>query len=197
MALPMMEALPQLVVLFFVIFDPLASFAVFTVATAEMSPPERRRTAAQTVLAAAVLSYAILFIGEPLLHIFSVSLSDFKIAGGIVLGIFGLQMSLGHAPGAGGPKATGSAPAIAAIIATPLLTGPAAITAIIASAADFGLVATGAAVTIVLLLTAALFCVPGGFIQRLGGTPVQFLTVILGMITLAWGVRFVKEGLGF
>ncbi|MGQ9583722.1 MAG: MarC family protein [Thermoplasmatota archaeon] len=193
----MMEALAQLVVLFFVIFDPLASFAVFTVATAEMRPPERRRTAAQTVLAAAVLSYAILFIGEPLLHIFSVSMSDFKIAGGIVLGIFGLQMSLGHSLGHGGPKAAGSAPAIAAIIATPLLTGPAAITAIIASVADFGLVATGVAVTIVLLLTAALFCVPGGLIQRLGRTPIQFLTVILGMITLAWGVRFIKEGLGF
>ncbi len=193
----MMEALPQLVVLFFVIFDPMASFAVFTVATAEMRPSERRRTAAYTILSAAGLSYAILIIGEPLLHLFSVSISDFKTAGGIVLGAFGLQMSLGHSLGGGELKASGSAHAIAAIIATPLLTGPAAITAIIASVADFGIAVTGAAVTIVLLLTAGLFCLPSGFIKRVGKTPIQFLTVILGMITLAWGVRFVKEGLGF
>ncbi|MEM2870646.1 MAG: MarC family protein [Thermoplasmata archaeon] len=193
----MLEDLPQLIVLFVVIFDPLASFAVFTVATAGMKAPERRRTAVYTVLAAAALSYAILLVGEPLLHLFNVSISDFKIAGGIVLAIFGVQMSLGHPLGQGEPKAGGSAPAIAAIIATPLLTGPAAITAIIASVSDFGMVVTGTAVTIVLLLTAALFCLPGSLIERIGRTPIQFMTVILGMITLAWGVRFIKEGLGF
>lgn len=192
----MFEALVQLVILFTVIIDPLSSFAVFTSSTATMTAEEKKRTARYAVLAAAIMSYAILLVGEPLLRLFSVSISDFKIAGGIILAIFGVQMTLGQSLG-GGIKEGSSVPAVAAIIATPLLTGPAAITAIIAAVHDYNIYVTGVAITIVLLITAVMFALPTRVINRIGKTPIQFASVIMGMITLAWGVRFIKEGLGF
>ena len=193
----MLEALVQLVILFTVIIDPLSSFAVFTASTASMTPAEKKRTALYAVAAAAAMSYTVLLVGEPLLRLFSVSISDFKIAGGIVLAIFGIQMTLGQSMGNSGIKQGSSVPAVAAIIATPLLTGPAAITAIIAAVHDYNVYVTGVAITIVLLITAALFSMPAKVMDKIGKTPIQFASVIMGMITLAWGVRFVKEGLGF
>ena len=193
----MLEQLVQLVILFTVIFDPLSSFAVFTASTATMTAAEKKKTALYAVLAAAAMSYTILLVGAPLLNLFSVSISDFKIAGGIVLAIFGIQMTLGQSMGDSGIKNASSVPAVAAIIATPLLTGPAAITAIIAAVNDYNIYVTGVAITIVLLITAAMFSLPTKVINKIGKTPIQFMSVIMGMITLAWGVRFIKEGLGF
>ena len=193
----MLEQLVQLVILFTVIFDPLSSFAVFTASTATMTAAEKKKTALYAVLAAAGMSYTILLVGAPLLNLFSVSISDFKIAGGIVLAIFGIQMTLGQSMGDSGIKNASSVPAVAAIIATPLLTGPAAITAIIAAVNDYNIYVTGVAITIVLLITATMFSLPTKVINKIGKTPIQFTSVIMGMITLAWGVRFVKEGLGF
>ncbi len=192
----MLESLVQLVILFTVIIDPLSSFAVFTASTAAMTPAEKKKTALYAVLAAAAMSYAILFIGAPLLGLFSVSISDFKIAGGIILAIFGVQMTLGQSLG-GRIKEGASVPATAAIIATPLLTGPAAITAIIAAVNDQGMLVTGIAITIVMGITAVMFSLPARIVNRIGKTPIQFMSVIMGMITLAWGIRFIKDGLGF
>jgi multiple antibiotic resistance protein len=191
-----LEQLVQLVILFTVIIDPLSSFAVFTTSTAAMTAAEKKKTALYAVLAAAAMSYAILFIGAPLLSLFSVSISDFKIAGGIILAIFGVQMTLGQSLG-GKIKEGASVPATAAIIATPLLTGPAAITAIIAAVNDSGMLVTGLAVTIVMGITAVMFSLPTSVVNRIGKTPIQFISVIMGMITLAWGIRFIKDGLGF
>jgi multiple antibiotic resistance protein len=193
----MLEALAQLVILFTVIIDPLSSFAVFTTSTSSMTAAEKKRTALYAVLAAAVMSYAVLLVGEPLLRLFSVSISDFKIAGGIILAIFGVQMTIGQSMSNGGIKQGSSVPAVAAIIATPLLTGPAAITAIIAAVHDSGMLVTGIAITIVLGITAVMFSLPTRMVNRIGKTPIQFVSVIMGMITLAWGIRFIKDGLGF
>jgi multiple antibiotic resistance protein len=191
-----LESLVQLVILFTVIIDPLSSFAVFTASTAAMTAAEKKRTALYAVLAAAAMSYAILFVGEPLLRLFSVSISDFKIAGGIILAIFGVQMTLGQSLG-GKIKEGASVPATAAIIATPLLTGPAAITAIIAAVNDQGMLVTGLAITVVMAITAVMFSLPTKVVNKIGKTPIQFMSVIMGMITLAWGIRFIKDGLGF
>ena len=192
----MLESLVQLVILFTVIIDPLSSFAVFTASTAAMTAAEKKRTALYAVLAAAAMSYTILLVGEPLLRLFSVSISDFKIAGGIILAIFGVQMTLGQSLG-GKIKEGASVPATAAIIATPLLTGPAAITAIIAAVNDQGMLVTGLAVTVVMAITAVMFALPTSVVNKIGKTPIQFMSVIMGMITLAWGIRFIKDGLGF
>ena len=193
----MLESLVQLVILFTVIIDPLSSFAVFTASTAAMTAAEKKRTALYAVLAAAAMSYAILLVGEPLLHLFSVSISDFKIAGGIILAIFGVQMTLGQSMSGNGIKQGSSVPAVAAIIATPLLTGPAAITAIIGAVNDQGMLVTGLAITVVMAITAVMFALPTSVVNKIGKTPIQFMSVIMGMITLAWGIRFIKDGLGF
>lgn len=193
----MFSELIQLFVLFFVIFDPPVSFTVFTVATKDMPVKNRNKTALIAISVAAALSYLVLFFGDNLLDLFSTNLDDFRVAGGIVLGALGLQMALGKSINTMNKGDNKNVQAVAAIIATPFITGPAAITTIMVVSQDYGMFTTGLAITAVLALTAALF-LASNLVKKIPSiVPVQVVSTLLGIITLAWGVKFIRDGLGF
>jgi multiple antibiotic resistance protein len=185
----------KLVLLYTVIVDPLASFSVFFVATAHMTHNERIRTATLAIVVATALSFVVLIFGQQLLVLFSTTIDDFKVAGGLILGILGIKMALGGSVTDLDTKHS-SARAIAAIIATPLLTGPATITSIIITTKEFGMILTGLALLIVLAATAILFYQADRLGKKLSMTVVQVVSTILGLITLSWAVKFIREGLG-
>lgn len=191
----MLSELIKVTVLFAVIFDPLASLAVFLKASANMDYMERGRLARLAVLVAGTLSFLVLFFGHNLLAVFSTSLDEFRVAGGIVLGILGLKMALGQSLTSTDALKDDSVKAVAAIIGTPLLTGPAAITAIIVTSGDYGKLVTGFGIGIVLFCTALLFTHAERVIRVVGKTAIQIISTLLGLITLAWGVSFVTTGL--
>ncbi len=191
----MCSHLVQLVILFFVIFDPFMSFAVFSALTLHMARRERRRTAVWGVAVAALISYAVILFGERLLVLFNTNINDLKIAGGIILGLLGIKMALGQPIGEGTEGNGKSGRAIAAIIGSPLLTGPAAITAIIISVHDYGRPATALAVGIVLLFTGLLLAQATLVNRVVGRTPIQVMSTILGLITVSWAVTFIRQGL--
>jgi len=193
----MFENLPQLIVLFVVIIDPMASFAVFAVATDPMKEGERRRTALLAIAVAAVLCFLVLVLGERLLSLFNTDMDNFRVAGGIILLIFGVQMSLGMSLGEVEKKEGSSTAAIASLIATPLMTGPATISTIIIAEHDYGMGCTALAIAIVLAFSAGLLLLSTQISKRIGKTPIQVMSTIMGLITLAWGVMFIRDGLGF
>ncbi len=192
----MLYTLLQLVILFFVIFDPLLSFIVFFGATAGMSPAEKRKTALLAVTVASAISLICLITGEGVLKLFNTTIDDFKIAGGIVLGLLGIKMALGQG---GSDIILGkgkSSRAIASLIATPLITGPAAITAIIITVHDYGRILPAIAILIVMLFILVLFLQAPRITRLAGETAMQVISTIMGLITLSWGVMFIKSGLG-
>ncbi|MBS3110661.1 MarC family protein [Candidatus Woesearchaeota archaeon] len=193
---PATEAVVQLVLLFFVIFDPFVSLAVFVIATQGMDRGERNRTAIFAVAVAGILSLAVLLFGQGLLTVLSTTLEDFRVAGGIILGLLGIRMVWGQSLATSGIIKKNSARAVAAIIGTPLLTGPAAITTIMISVNDFGMLITGLAVAIVLAISALMFYQANLVHRILGQATLQVISTILGMITIAWGVKFIRIGLG-
>ena len=186
--------LVQLVILFFVIFDPPASLLVFFTSTRTLTHAERTRTGIYAVLIAAGLSFTVLFAGEALLALFNTSIDEFRIAGGIILALLGIRMTFGSPLLNIEHSKNNKGMALSALIATPFLTGPAAITAIIVSTRDFGYFLTSASITIVLCVTALMFHF-SEFFNRTGKTPIQVLSTIFGLVTLSWGVRFVIDGL--
>ena len=190
-----MDVFVQLVILFAVIFDPLASLMVFFTATRYMEKQERQRIATYAVLVASGLSLAVLLLGDKLLALFSTSLDEFRVAGGIVLGILGIEMALGLNLNNIEDVKNKSGRAIAAIIGTPLLTGPAAITAIIVSVQDNGRTITGLAILTVLAATALIFYQAEKVNKMIGKNFIQVMSTILGLVTLAWGVKFVTTGI--
>lgn len=192
-----MFELIQLVVLFFVLFDPIASLAVFFVATKGMSLKERKKTALYAVFVAGLLSFGTLFFGEGLLALFNTNIGDFRIAGGIILIILGIHMALGYSVAAHKTeRQQNSSYAVAALIATPLLTGPAVMTSAIVLKHDYGIFLTGLAIFIVLAATALLFY-NSERVYRLFWRITPVISTFLGLVIISWGVNFLRTALGF
>ena len=193
---PAIEVTIQLVVLFFVIFDPFVSLAVFTTATQKMDRKERKKTAFLAVAVAGIISLAVLLLGQNLFTLLSTGIEDFRVAGGIILGLLGIKMVWGQSLADTDSLKKGTGRAIAAIIGTPLLTGPAAITSIMIAATDYGRLIPGLAVAIVLGISAVMFYHANLIQKALGKTTLQVVSTLLGLITIAWGVKFIRMGLG-
>ena len=196
----MVPELLSLFVLFFVILDPLQSFAFFFVRTNALTKKERISIAMLATGIAIVILYAFLFFGKGVLDLFNTNIDSFRIAGGILLALLGITMCGYLKSNDDSEKnAKDSHTTIATVIATPLLSGPAAITATIISVVDHGRVLTGIAIGLVLLLTFGLLLLSVVFNKILNKSKVaiKVLTTILGLITLAWGIDFILTGLHF
>ena len=193
----MFSILISLIILFFVIIDPLTSFVVFFVSTKGFDKKTKMKIAILSVLLATIISYLVLFFGNNLLQIFSTDINSFKIAGGIILVILGINMSLGKSFNDIEKMEGDSVHAVASIIATPLISGPATITAIIISSSDFGKLLTGVAIGIILIIIAILFYLSIRYhnITNKAKTTIQVVTTIMGLITLAWGVNYILSGI--
>ena len=192
----MISKLISLIILFFVIIDPLTSFIVFFVSTKGFDNKAKLKIALLSVILAAFISYLVLFLGENLLQLFSTDINSFKIAGGIILVILGINMSLGKSITDIEKMEGDSVHAIASIIATPLISGPATITAIIISSSDFGKLLTGLAIGIILAIVGIMFYLSIRYheVTSKAKTTIQVVTTLMGLITLAWGVNYIISG---
>src|SRR5687767_13591044 len=83
----------------FVVVNPFTLVPVFLGITQHESPSSRRRIAIRSVVIAAVILIASIVIGEILLKAMGVSLSSFRIAGGIVLLVISMKLILEEEPG--------------------------------------------------------------------------------------------------
>ena len=189
----MIETYIQLVILFLVIFDPLASLSVFVSSTNKKSAYEQHRVAILSVLVAGIISFIVLLLGSTLLTLFDTTIQDFKIAGGIILILLGINMVMGKSIVEESVMKESSAPAIAAIIGSPILAGPASITTIIISAHEYGQIPTGISILIVLFITGLIFWFGAEIHRKLGETFEKVMSAILGLVTISWGVRFIRE----
>ncbi len=190
------EKLPQLIILFFVIFDPLLSAVVFVTATKNMKMTDKFKVGMYATLVALIVSAIFLFFGKSFLTLFNTSMNDLRIAGGILLALLGIKMAMGHDSENEETKSGNSSKmAVASLIGTPLLTGPAAITTIIITTGDYGIAPTGLAILIVLATAGILFAILSRFADKLNKTALQVTSTMLGLITLAWGVNFILTGI--
>lgn len=186
----------QAFILLFVIMDPLVSLAAFLPMTKRLQPARRSAIATKAVMVAAIPLFLFILGGDFLLELLRVDLSTFKAAGGLILILLGIQLSLGlHFPKDEDMGSGGDGSAIASVIGTPLITGPATVSTAIILSGEMGQIVTAASG--VAALFAVWLCLQAGarIYDRMGITGISVLSTMMGIITLAWGVSFIKEGL--
>ena len=193
----MANSILQLIILFIVIFDPLVSLTVFFVATEDSTIEEKHLIAVYSVLVAGIISLFFLIFGQSMLYLFSTDIEYFRIAGGIILTILGINMVRGTSFIDEKKIQKSSGTAISSIIGSPILAGPAAITTIIISRYDNGLLVTGLSLVIVLLVTGLILYFGAVIRKYLSLAVIQVLSSILGLITVSWGVKFILVGLNY
>ena len=188
-----------------VIIDPPGCAPIFASLTSGTAAAHRRAMA----IRAAAVAWAILIffalLGEPLLRTLGISLSAFRLAGGIMLFMIALDMVFERRTERreGRAKEIEGTPEAEDIsvfpMAIPMIAGPGSIASImlLTSRAE-GLPQTLAvlgAMTVVILLTLLALLAAGPLMRFIGAKLEAMITRILGVILAALAAQFVLDGL--
>ncbi len=180
-------------VLLFAIMDPFAGVPIFIALTEKLSRIGRNKAANQAVLLAGIVALSFVFFGTLLLDALRIRISDFQIAGGIVLGIMGLQILFGFERERHKPQDYHVA---AVVIGVPLITGPGVITTATVLSASEGVWVTALA-TVASLLATWLVIRESFWLHKIFGPQViDAFSRVMGLILVAVAVSFIRAGLG-
>lgn len=196
---------------FFAVIGPIDTAVLLASLTPSLTRAERRSIAAKAVLIATVIILLFALVGQPVLTQLGVSLAALQTAGGIILFMIAVEMTLARRPGPVPPlsakeseEAEDKAEAHAEIavfpFATPLIAGPGAMTSAILLAAgtqgDFKLLgAVIAAILAVMGVTLMLLLVAQEIHQLIGVTARKVIVRVLGVLLAALAVQSIFNGL--
>ncbi len=176
--------------LLFFIFDPLASLPIFLSLTEDQDREERRHSADMAVMVAMVLFLLFVTIGEQFLSTFGISMDGFRIAGGLVLLLMGLEIIFGL------ELTKPSSKSVAwVIMATPVLSGPGVITTAILLVSEVGYIPTLMAGSISLLVVWLFFRNASRIVEFVGNTSIAIMSRIIGLMIAALGIDYMVSGL--
>lgn len=188
-----------------VIIDPPGCAPIFASLTAGTEAAHRRRMAIRSAVVAWSILVFFALLGEPLLRTLGISLSAFRLAGGIMLFMIALDMVFEkrterREERAEEIKGTPEAEDISVFpMAIPMIAGPGSIASIMLLTARADGLAEDltvlAALTAVLILTLAALLAAGPLMKLIGAKLEAMITRILGVILAALAVQFVLDGL--
>ncbi len=184
----------------FVVIDPPGLVPLFIALTAGMTPDRRRAMAKRACIIAAGLLLAFGLAGEAILGFIGISMSAFRIAGGILLFLTALDMLFERrTQRREGQQADPDHDPSVFPLAIPLIAGPGAIASMILLVGQSGPGWGGTAA--VMGLMGAMMVVTYGFLlasppleRLLGRTGTIVITRLLGMLLAALAVQFVIDG---
>ena len=204
----------NLFVALFALLDPIGNVPIFAAATAGASLRQRITVSAMICAFAAVFLGFFFFTGLGLLQFFGISLAAFRIAGGILLLLLGLDMAredflkiFADADAATDAQdvrgyAKRRFKRLIVPFAIPLMIGPGAISAIIIQAGEaqkLGAAGTAASLTAMVaacVVTFLCFAATGPISRLLGDVGMAIVVRVLGLILCALAIQFIIAGLG-
>jgi multiple antibiotic resistance protein len=188
---------------FFTIVNPIQATITFVTLTAGTSSEERKSMSLRTTFIAFIIALFFAIGGDLILQFFGITVDSLRVAGGILLFLVAIDMLKGEREQ---KKVTEAEMQDASLredisvfpLATPLLTGPGAITTVIVQMGDALTFLQKALVIIALILTfAATYIILrfSEYIDRvLGVTGIMVMTRIQGLVLGAIAVNFVATG---
>ena len=181
---------------FFAVFgvmDPVGNVPVFISLTQGVSEARKRALAARAVIRAGIILFIFVFLGTAILDLFQVSLTSFRIAGGLIMVLLGLQILFGinwrRDDGPGGDDIS------IVPLATPLIAGPGMITTAVILAREYGYGITLLALAANLLLELVLFYRASLILKILGKEGTLAFAKIMGLILTTIGVEFIRSSI--
>ncbi|MFH0713066.1 MAG: MarC family protein [Candidatus Micrarchaeota archaeon] len=176
------------------IMDPFVSLPVFLSLTRKENVKKKHLIALEAVAIAGGLLFVFLFFGQSILSALGITFGSMQVAGGIVLGVMGLELVLGLSFPREKEKIKKVPPA-ALIIGTPVLSGPGVITTAIILSGQYGIWITAAAALLALVTTWAILRYSDIINNVIGETGTELLSRIMGLLLIAVAVQFALAGL--
>lgn len=172
----------------FIITDSLGNLPVFLALTEKQSEVKRRNTLRVAVLTGFVLLLVVSLVGTGVLAIFNISLSDFKLAGGVLLFVIAIMILIGNKWAEEAEEDVGAVP-----LGCPLLVGPGAITTAIVLIGEYGLYVTLYAIMANFIVAWVIFLFAERIHKILGETGSKIITKIMAILIAAIAVKFMHQ----
>ena len=179
-----------LIIQMFVLLDPLTASPILM--SAYKNKMNIRNIAISAVLIAFAIAVLVAIFGIYLFNLFGIGIDSFRIAGGIVLLLLGLETIRSKQEEEKDIKKTD---AIVSIIATPLLTGPAIISFITIKAFEIGQTAIIFNIFFAFILVAIVFMLFTFFISRINHKFVDIVSRVLGLFLTAVAIEMIAKGI--
>lgn len=180
----------------FAMVNPLSAAPIFVQLT-QKAPTKRKQTAARASLAALATLVIFATAGGAIFAFFGITVPAFRIVGGLLFAIEGMQVLMGKGKSNDDEVEEGADPSVVPI-GIPLIAGAGAISTVMVLAGQaqnkmmqMGL---GAAIIVNILLTYLVFAASPFIVSRMSRSTQDMLGKLMGLLTAVIGVQFILNG---
>lgn len=188
----MFERFIQAFIPLFVAIDPIGLVAIFLALARGTALPVRQRIARQATLTGGGVALLFLFLGQSIFSALGISVSDFQIAGGLILFILAARDLIHSAAEEPAPLIEGFG---VVPLGMPLIAGPATIAALLLLTNTVGMWPTLAALVANLVLVVLAFAYSDWLGRKIGGTGLRAISKIISMLLAAIAVSMIRRGI--
>ena len=176
----------------FIAVDAIGVLPIFISFTKDIKPGRVRIIIYQSVITAIIVALLFLIGGKAILDMLGITVSDFMIAGGVLLFVISMSDLITNDKIQRNidPESIGAVP-----IGVPLITGPAVLTTSILLLNEHGFVPTAVAILINVLIAGVVFNFSIYIHRFLGKAGTKTLSKIASLILAAIGVMIVRKGI--
>lgn len=186
----------------FTLINPLGTMPVFMSMTAELSTTDRNKTAKKASIVSLITIIAFAFTGQLLFKFFGISVNSFRIVGGVIFFIMGMDMLQARLTRIkikeDEVKSYVSDISITPL-AIPMICGPGAITNAIVLMEDANTlpkqIVLIISIILIMFLTYIILYSSSKLIKLLGQTGINVMMRIMGLIVMVIAVEFFFSGL--
>jgi len=171
--------------------DPAASVIMFLAVTEGEPQPMRRRILRDAFLTSLIVGVGFMFLGAAVFNLLGIDRADFQIGGGLILVVLSLaDLVLGDRARRHRDEYVGVVP-----IGTPMIVGPAVLTALTLLQTSYGTAITLAALLVVLLITAGALVLAELIKGAIGTAGLKAISKIVSILLAGFGVHLIRVGI--
>ena len=178
----------------FVAVDAIGNIPVFISLVEGMNKKQRHKVIIDSVTTATAVAILFMLIGKGVLRILNITISDFQIAGGLLLFVISVRLLLPGVQktviGNGHDKDIGVFP-----LGTPLITGPAVLTTTLIMLDSFGPLPTFVSLVINMLITWVTLAKADLIMKLAGAGGTRAFSKIMYILLAAIAVMMVRRGI--
>lgn len=187
---------------FFTLINPFGTMPIFMTMTSELDAQDRTKTAKKASIASFITIILFAFSGQLLFNFFGISVNSFRIVGGVIFFIMGmdmLQARLGKVKVKDSEVKSYVDDISITPLAIPMICGPGALTNAIVLMEDANSIEKKMVLIItvflVMLLTYLILYSSSRIIKFLGQTGINVMMRLMGLIVMVIAVEFFFAGL--
>ncbi|MGW8160763.1 MAG: MarC family protein [Desulfobulbales bacterium] len=175
----------------FVAFDALCVLPIYIGLTGDLPPTHKRRVLVQSLITASAVAFIFLVLGPTILNALNITVSDFMVAGGLMLLVISLNDLLTGEKRQRqvDPETLGAVP-----LGVHLITGPAVLTTSVLLANAYGIPFTAIALLLNLAIAGTIFRFAQPITRFLGHAGTMIVSKIASLFLATIAVMLIRKG---